>query len=31
MRTEAPCWAWAEEPAKDAEVAFTWDIAVPAH
>lgn len=26
MRTDAACWAWAEEQAKDEEVAFMWGI-----
>jgi len=26
MRTDAACWAWAEEQAKDDEVASMWGI-----
>ncbi|HEY1863548.1 MAG TPA: hypothetical protein VGG77_07640 [Roseiarcus sp.] len=26
MRTDAACWAWAEEQAKDEEVAYMWGI-----
>ena len=26
IRTDAACWAWAEEQAKDEEVAFMWGI-----
>jgi hypothetical protein len=26
MRTDAACWTWAEEQAKDEEVAYMWGI-----